>query len=73
MKLQEKTIIVTGGAGGIGKAAVEALSERGANVLFTYLRHEERAQQMIERLAERAVQLKDLSDRSSGNMGESMW
>ena len=70
MKLLEKTIIVTGGAGGIGKAAVEALSERGANVLFTYLRHEERAQQMIERLAEKGktIRCMRVDCRESGSV-----
>jgi NAD(P)-dependent dehydrogenase (short-subunit alcohol dehydrogenase family) len=34
--LQGKTIFVTGGLGGIGRAAVEAFLENGARVAFTY-------------------------------------
>ncbi|MBC8542750.1 SDR family NAD(P)-dependent oxidoreductase [Bianquea renquensis] len=60
MKLQEKTIVITGGTGGIGKAAVEALSERGANVVFTYLRHQEKAEQMVKRLSENGKRVRGM-------------
>jgi len=43
MDLTDKNAIVTGGSMGIGTALCRDLAERGANVAFTYRRHEEEA------------------------------
>lgn len=36
MKLSGKTVLVTGGSRGIGRAVVEAMAEQGANVIINY-------------------------------------
>lgn len=36
MKIKERTFLVTGGASGLGEAAVRTLVERGANVIIWY-------------------------------------
>ena len=45
MNLQNKTAIVTGGGRGIGKAIALKLAELGADVIITYVRNEEIAQE----------------------------
>ena len=50
MSLQNKTILVTGGSRGIGRAVVLELAERGANVAFTYRRDADSARS-VEKLA----------------------
>lgn len=47
MSLVNKTIIITGGSCGIGKAVVELLSAKGANVVFTYLKNEADAKKIV--------------------------
>ena len=46
--LADKVAIVTGGSRGIGRAIVERLSRDGAFVVFTYLRGEARARELVE-------------------------
>jgi len=51
MKLLEgKTALVTGGSRGIGAAIVKKFAEHGADVAFTYLSSEERANKIVEEL-----------------------
>ncbi len=51
MKLLEgKNALITGGSRGIGKAIVETFVAHGANVAFTYLSSEEKANQIVTSL-----------------------
>ncbi len=49
--LNNKVIVVTGGAGGIGTAICEACAEAGARLVITYNSRGERAEQLAARLA----------------------
>ena len=46
--LSGKIALVTGGSRGIGKAAAQALAERGARVILTYARDEAAAREVVE-------------------------
>ena len=48
-----KACLVIGGSGGIGSEVVRGLTEQGATVAFTYLRHEERARILSSEIAGR--------------------
>lgn len=43
----QKTAIVTGGSRGIGRAIVELLAERGYRVMFTYLKNQAQAEEVV--------------------------
>lgn len=47
MKLYEKTVVVTGGGTGIGRAVSLALAERGAKVAVNYSRSQEEAEETV--------------------------
>jgi len=63
VSLQNKTILVTGGTGGLGQAFVDLLSDLGARVLFTFCSQEEKSEQLQTNGAH-AFHL-DLSSRDS--------
>ncbi|MDF2882752.1 MAG: fabG1 [Clostridiaceae bacterium] len=44
--MSEKTVLITGGSKGLGRAAVEYFVESGYNVAFTYLNSEDRAKEL---------------------------
>jgi len=46
--LSGKIALVTGGSRGIGKAAAQALAQRGARVILTYARDEDAARQVVD-------------------------
>jgi 3-oxoacyl-[acyl-carrier protein] reductase len=46
--IRDKTVLVTGGSRGIGRAIVELLAEQGADVTFTYRDSTEAARQVVE-------------------------
>ena len=48
--LKGKVAFVTGGARGIGAAIVLRLAQEGVNVAFTFIRSEERAQNLVARI-----------------------
>ncbi len=50
MKLQGKTVLVTGGSKGIGRATVEAMAKEGANVIINYS-HDVKAAEEVANLA----------------------
>jgi 3-oxoacyl-[acyl-carrier protein] reductase len=55
MKLQGKTVLVTGGSKGIGRAVVVAMAEAGANVIINYSRDEEAAKGAADEAAKHSV------------------
>lgn len=61
--LQNKIILITGGTGGLGQALVRTFSGEGAQVLFTYHTHSDRAKEM-EKCGARGHEV-DLAKRSS--------
>lgn len=56
--LENKTALVTGGSRGIGEAIVLKFAEQGANIAFTYLSSEERANALVEKLTAMGVKAK---------------
>ena len=59
LDLSDKTVLVTGGTRGIGRAIVEAASRAGARVAFTYRSSSDTADALVEELggADRALAL----------------
>jgi len=49
--LANKTVFITGGSRGIGKAIVQTAMHEGANVIFTYLNSTEEAVSIVEELS----------------------
>lgn len=49
--LTNKTVLVTGGSRGIGKAIVHAAAQEGANVIFTYLNSATEAEAIVDELS----------------------
>lgn len=47
LNLHHRTAIVTGGATGLGKEFVLSLAREGVNICFTYMRDEERPEQLL--------------------------
>jgi 3-oxoacyl-[acyl-carrier protein] reductase len=71
--LQDKVALVTGGSLGIGTAIVFDVASHGADVAFTYRRHEEEAKQIaeqVEAMGRRALPLK--ADVSSFDEAQSV-
>ena len=56
--LQDKTALVTGASRGIGEAIAIKFAEHGANIAFTYLSSEERANALVEKLTALGVKAK---------------
>lgn len=67
MLLEGKTLLVTGGSAGIGRAAAIEAARQGADVAINYLGHDEGAASAvaeIERLGRRAIAIEgDVADR----------
>lgn len=56
--LENKVAIVTGGSRGIGEAIALKFAEHGANVAFTYVSSQQRAQEVEEKLKQFGVKAK---------------
>ena len=50
--LENKTILVTGGSRGIGKAIVNEAVKEGAFVIFTYHDNEQAANEVVKRISQ---------------------
>ena len=55
--LNNKIALVTGGSRGIGKSIVLKFAEHGANVIFSYLSSEEKANLVIKECEQYGVQV----------------
>lgn len=58
MSLKGKTAVVTGGSRGIGAAIAERLAKDGANIVITYSKSPDRAEQVVETLTKFGVKAK---------------
>jgi 3-oxoacyl-[acyl-carrier protein] reductase len=56
--LENKTALITGGSRGIGEAIVLKFAEHGANIAFTYLSSEERANALVHKLEGMGIKAK---------------
>lgn len=57
MKLAGKTVLVTGGSKGIGRAVVEAFAEQGANVIINYSSDEKAANAVADSVKNQAAKV----------------
>ncbi|UFH30609.1 SDR family oxidoreductase [Chryseobacterium sp. C-71] len=65
-KLKNKTAFVTGGSRGIGAGIVRQLAAEGANVIFTYVNSEEKAQALVEEVKLLGVKAKAVKADTGG-------
>jgi NAD(P)-dependent dehydrogenase (short-subunit alcohol dehydrogenase family) len=54
-KLQEKLALVTGGSRGIGRSTAMALADEGADVVITYVKHLQAAEETVAQLKAKGV------------------
>lgn len=65
MLISEQTVLVTGGARGLGAAITEALAREGASVVINYRRSEAQAQALVDKLGSRVVAVQaDITDET---------
>lgn len=71
--LKDKTALITGGSRGIGAAIVKRFAEEGANVAFTYVSSEDKANAVAEEAAKSGATVKAYkSDASSFGQAEEL-
>ncbi len=67
LNLKGKTVFITGGSRGIGKAMAESFAEEGANVIITYRKPSDGTTSLIENLRSKGVKAEgfacDVGDR----------
>ena len=69
LRLANKTALVTGGSRGIGASIVKRLAAEGANVIFTYVKSEEKAQALVSEIKSFGVKVKAIR-ADTGNTDE---
>ncbi|MCP9768183.1 3-oxoacyl-[acyl-carrier-protein] reductase [Lacihabitans sp. LS3-19] len=71
MKVDNKTVLITGASRGIGKAIAEVFAKNGANVAFTYLSSIEKGQALETELSQYGTKVKgyrsDASDYTAAD------
>lgn len=67
LSLSGKVALVTGGSRGIGAAVVRAFVAAGAQVLFSYEKAKERAEQLVQEFSGHALTSPNLASNASGN------
>lgn len=66
MQISDQIVLVTGGARGVGAAAVRAFVDQGARVVINWRASGDRAQALAAELGERAIAVQaDVADRSA--------
>ena len=55
--LKNKTALITGASRGIGRAIAQLYAEHGCNIAFTYLYEEQEANNLVEQLQAKGVQV----------------
>ncbi len=55
MTLKDKTVLVTGGSKGIGRAVVEAMAKQGANVIINYSHDAKAAEELANEVGKQSV------------------
>lgn len=58
MLLTNKVVLLTGGAGGIGRSIVQRMASEGAHIAFTYLTGQEQAEILLDELAQEGIKCK---------------
>jgi 3-oxoacyl-[acyl-carrier protein] reductase len=58
MKVDNKTVLITGASRGIGKAIAEVFAKNGANIAFTYLSSVEKGQSLETELSQYGTKVK---------------
>lgn len=66
MKIADQIVLVTGGARGVGAAAVRAFAREGARVIINWRASGEAANALAEEIGDRAIALRaDVADRAA--------
>ena len=55
--LKNKTALITGASRGIGRAIAQLYAEHGCNIAFTYIYEEQEANNLVEQLQAKGVQV----------------
>ena len=69
LRFANKTALVTGGSRGIGASIVRRLASEGANVIFTYIKSEEKAQSLVSEVKSYGVKVEAIR-ADNGNTDE---
>ena len=69
LRFANKTALVTGGSRGIGASIVRRLASEGANVVFTYIMSEEKAQSLVSEVKSYGVKVEAIR-ADNGNTDE---